>query len=126
MRFFLLWGFLVWLGASFIFRFLGQVFFIPDNAILIVSSYIFVVPLILVLTFPIYKLKKIQENEDRIKAAVFIALPGMLIDSIVLIYFDQVFTNLSVETDRFFASWLMWAYALILFTGFYNKKNKRV
>lgn len=123
MRFFLLWGFLVWLGASLVFRFLGQVFFIPDNTLLIVSSYIFVVPLILVLTFPIYKLKKIQENEDRIKAAVFIALPGMLIDSVVLIYFDQVFVNLSVETDRFFASWLMWAYSLILFTGFYNKKK---
>ena len=123
MPFFFLWGFLVWLGASLIFRFLGQVFFIPDNTLLIVLSFIFVVPLILVLTFPIYKLKKIQENEDRIKAAVFIALPGMLIDSVVLIYFDQVFVNLSVETDRFFASWLMWAYSLILFTGFYNNKK---
>ncbi|WP_325166666.1 DUF5367 family protein [Viridibacillus soli] len=35
---------------------------------------------------------------------MFIALPGMLIDSVVLIYFDQVFVNLSVKTDRFFPS----------------------
>lgn len=57
------------------------------------------------------------------KAAVCIALPGMLIDAIVLIYFDQVFVNLSVDTDRFFASWLMWAYSLILLTGFFNTKK---
>ncbi|MDD1502618.1 DUF5367 domain-containing protein [Lysinibacillus sp. CNPSo 3705] len=123
MPFFLLWGFLVWLGASLIFRVLGQVFFIPDNTLLMVSSYILVIPLILVLTFPIYKFKKIQKNSERMKAAVCIALPGMLIDAIVLIYFDQVFVNLSVDTDRFFASWLMWAYSLILLTGFFNTKK---
>jgi hypothetical protein len=56
---------------------------------------------------------------------MFIALPGMLIDTIVLIVFPDVFTNLSVESDRYFGSWLLWAYSLILITGLPLKKRER-
>ncbi|HHQ8911890.1 DUF5367 domain-containing protein [Bacillus anthracis] len=123
MPFFLFWGFLVWLGASLIFRFLGQIFFITDSLGWMAASYILVVPLILVLTLPIYKIKNITGSE-RLKAAIYIALPGMLIDSIVLVYFDNVFINLSADTDRYFASWLMWAYALIIITGLVKNQGK--
>lgn len=111
MRFFLLWGFLVWLGASFIFRFFRQIFF--DSVGWMVVSYSFVVPFILLVTLPLYRMKKVTGSE-RIKAAICIALPEMLIDSIVLIYFDNIFVDLPAHTDRFFASRLMWAYAFIL------------
>lgn len=123
MPFFLFWGFLVWLGASLIFRFLGQIFFITDSLGWMAASYILVVPLILVLTLPIYKIKNITGSE-RLKAAVYIALPGMLIDSIVLVYFDNVFVNLPADTDRYFASWLMWAYSLIIITGLVKNQGK--
>ncbi|MBB5326026.1 putative tellurium resistance membrane protein TerC [Anoxybacillus tepidamans] len=43
--YFLIWGFLVWLGATLIFRFLGHFFFNPENALLLLS-YLFVVPAI--------------------------------------------------------------------------------
>jgi hypothetical protein len=121
--FFLLWGLLVWLGATLIFRFGGQFFFLHDQPMLMIMSYILVVPLILVLTLPIYKWKKVTASQ-RIKAAIFIALPGMLIDSIVLIYFQDIFTNLSPNTDKFFASWLLWAYSLILLSGFIGNRNE--
>jgi hypothetical protein len=55
---------------------------------------------------------------------MFIVLPGMLIDTIVLIVFPDVFTNLSVESDRYFGSWLLWAYGLILITGISPRKEK--
>ncbi|WP_162176058.1 DUF5367 family protein [Bacillus manliponensis] len=45
----------------------------------------------------------------------------MLIDAVVLVYFDNVFVNLPTHADKFFASWLMWAYALIVCTGFVKK-----
>lgn len=56
---------------------------------------------------------------------MFIALPGMLIDTIVLTVFPRVFTNLPVESDRYFGSWLLWAYSLILITGLPLKKRER-
>lgn len=118
MRFFLLWGFIVWLGASAIFRIAGHYFFVLDRPLLMVASYILVIPLIWVLTVPIYSFMKISNGVQRLQAAIFIALPGMLIDAIVLLYFDRIFTNLSTELDRYFASWLLWAYTLILLTGF--------
>ncbi|RSL33956.1 hypothetical protein D7Z54_07515 [Salibacterium salarium] len=115
--FFLIWGFLVWFSASAIFRFTGQFFFSYENPMLLVTSYILVVPLIAVLTLPIYQWKNVNADK-RLKAAVFIALPGMFIDAIVLIYFSDVFINLDTEVNGMFGSWLLWAYSLILLTGF--------
>jgi hypothetical protein len=122
--YFLIWGFLVWLGATLIFRFLGHFFFNPENALLLLLSYLLVVPFIFLLTYPLYKLKGLKKDE-RLKAAMFIALPGMFIDTIVLIVFPDVFTNLPVESDRYFGSWLLWAYSLILITGLPLKKRER-
>ncbi|QQP14916.1 DUF5367 family protein [Lysinibacillus agricola] len=42
----------------------------------------------------------------------------MLIDAIVLLFFDNIFLNLSADLDRFFASWLLRAYSLIFITSF--------
>ncbi|WP_257350759.1 DUF5367 domain-containing protein [Pseudalkalibacillus decolorationis] len=120
--FFLLWGFLIWLGASAIFRFAGHFFFLPENQLMMLASYILVIPLILVLTLPIYRYKRI-EGHERLKVAVLIALPGMLIDAIVLIYFLDLFVNLDPETDRYFGSWLLWTYSLIIFTGLFQERN---
>ncbi|SDZ39805.1 hypothetical protein SAMN05421736_111165 [Evansella caseinilytica] len=120
--FYLLWGFLVWLGATCIFRFAGHVFFAPENIMLMILAYLLVIPLILVLTLPLYKWKQLNAHE-KLKAAVFIALPGMLLDVIVLIYFQTVFTNLNPDVDQYFASWLLWAYSIIIVTGFMKTKN---
>lgn len=120
--FFLFWGFLVWLGASAIFRLTGQFFFILNSPVLLIVSYILVIPLIIVLTLPIYRWKKLNSNQQ-LKAAIFIALPGMLLDTIALIFFSDIFTNLKPETDRIFGSWLLWAYSLILLSGFIYKKK---
>ena len=120
--FFLFWGFLVWLGASVMFRFTGQFFFTPDSPALLIVSYILVVPLILVLTLPIYRWKNVNAYQQ-LKAAIFIALPGMLLDTIALIFFSDIFVNLKPETDRIFGSWLLWAYSLILLSGFLSVKK---
>lgn len=120
--FFLFWGFLIWLGASIIFRLTGQFFFTSDSPVLLIVSYILVIPLILVLTLPIYRWKKI-DSYQQLKAAIFIALPGMLLDTFVLIFFSDIFVNLKPETDRLFGSWLLWAYSMILLSGFLSVKK---
>ncbi|WP_245808949.1 DUF5367 domain-containing protein [Shouchella patagoniensis] len=106
----------MWLGATAIFRLLGQFFFTSDNTLFLVATYLIVIPLILVLTLPLYRYKKVDAF-NRLKAAIFIALPGMLLDVVVLIYFSDVFVNLEPEMDRMFASWLLLAYSIILLTG---------
>ncbi|MFE3577535.1 DUF5367 domain-containing protein [Lysinibacillus sp. NPDC059133] len=117
MPFFLCWGFAIWLVASAVFRLMGNYFFILEEPLFMIAAYILAIPLVWIATIPIYSLKKIKGTE-RLQAAICIALPGMLIDAVVLLVFDNVFPNLSADLDRYFASWLLWAYSLILITGF--------
>jgi len=81
-----------------------------------IAAFILAIPLIWIATIPIYSLKKIKGTE-RLLAAICIVLPGMLIDAVVLVVFDNTFPNLSADVDRYFSSWLLWAYSLILITG---------
>ncbi|MGJ7909948.1 DUF5367 family protein [Neobacillus sp. LXY-1] len=61
----------------------------------------------------------------RLKAAVQIAIPGMILDIFSVIYYNKVFPNLSIETLPIFSAWLLWAYSFILISGFPLKgKNK--
>ncbi|WP_460013227.1 DUF5367 domain-containing protein [Lysinibacillus sp. CTST325] len=99
------------------FRLIGHYFFTIEEPFLLISAYILVIPLIWISTIPIYSMTKIKGTE-RLLAAICIALPGMLIDAVVLLVFDNVFLNLSPDVDRYFASWLLLAYSLILLTGF--------
>lgn len=123
MLFYLGWGFLVWLGATAIFRFTGHFFFIPEKMLWMALSYILVIPFILILTLPLYHLKGLKP-EQKTQAAMLIALPGMLIDAIVLANYMDILPNLSPKADSFFGSWLLWAYSLILLTGFSFKDVK--
>ncbi|MBM7837823.1 RsiW-degrading membrane proteinase PrsW (M82 family) [Alkalihalobacillus xiaoxiensis] len=122
--FFLIWGFLVWLGATAIFRFSGHLFFSNENLFTLGASYLLVIPLVLAITLPLYYFKNVT-GEKRLKAAVFIALPGMILDVLVLLYFSQIFVNLSAEMDQYFASWLLLAYSTILITGIFSKQKKK-
>ncbi|MGY4691172.1 DUF5367 domain-containing protein [Salibacterium sp. K-3] len=119
---FLLWGLLVWLGATGIFRFTGQYFFSLGDPMLLVAAYILVIPLILVLTLPVYRYKNL-DSLNQLKAAILIALPGMLLDIIALIYFQDIFVNLEPGTDGIFGSWLLLAYSVILLSGFMSGRK---
>jgi len=52
------------------------------------------------------------------QAAVLLALPGMILDSIIMVSFRTSFPNLVPSSDSAFASWLLWAYAFVLISGF--------
>lgn len=116
------WGFLLWISATALFRLSGQIFLIPDQVFLVLSIFILAIPLIAIATYPYYYVRKIS-GAERLKTAVQIALPGMLLDILSIFYFAKVFPNLTNDSLPLFASWLLWAYSLILITGF-SKKNK--
>lgn len=111
------WGFLLWFSATMLFRFLGQLFLIPGNELLLLITFILAIPLITLATYPYYYWRKIPESE-RLVASVQIALPGMILDIFSIMYFNKVFPNLHIDSLPYFAAWLLWAYSLILISGF--------
>ncbi|UQX56011.1 DUF5367 domain-containing protein [Cytobacillus pseudoceanisediminis] len=110
--------------SNYIIPFIWTNFLIPGQVFLVLSIFILAIPLIIIATYPYYYFREIPETE-RLKAAVQIALPGMLLDILSIIYFAKVFPNLTNDSLPLFASWLLWAYSLILITGFSIKNNNK-
>jgi len=111
-----LWGILLWIAATFIFRFFGHHFLIQGHNILLLVSFLMAIPLIVVGTYPYYHFMKVS-NSNRMVAAIQIAVPGMILDIFSIIFFTLVFPNLHNDTLPYFSAWLLWAYSLILLTG---------
>jgi len=120
-RFSFLIGFTVWLLATLAFRFFGQYFFLTENPLVMIGLYLLVVPLLGLIAQVVFQ--KYQLNQaQRIEAAVWMVLPGMLLDTICIQFFAQVFPNLPIKADAPFGAWLMWAYASVLVFGLLRKK----
>lgn len=109
-------GFLIWLLATVALRFGGQFFFITESPLVLTTLYIIVVPamaLLALLTFKRYRLVGLEQ----IAAAALLVLPGMLIDTFAIQFFDVVFPNMPSFRAASFGSWLMWAYSTVLVTA---------
>ena len=121
MWFFPLWGFLVWLLATLIVRVSGQHFLDTDEPVIVAFLFLGTIPLIAAVTIPIYDWRKVSLH-DRPTAAILMSLPGILIDSVVLLAFSSVFPNLD-DVAGIFGGWLLWAYGLVLISGLlpYNR-----
>lgn len=120
---FLTWGFVLWLAATAIFRLAGHWFLVPGNRLLLGLTYYGAVPAIALVTLPLYSWLGL-DSDNRVRAAVLIALPGMLLDLVTTLLFDRVFPNLEPTAGAPFASWLFWAYALILVSGFIGGRSR--
>lgn len=108
-------GFVLWLIAMLVFRFAGQMFFLPDETprmILFVATPI-VVGLV---TFVSLKLLK-EAHGDEAEAAIGLAVPGMLLDTFVVHEFSRVFPNLDPALDSAFGALMLLAYGSVLFVG---------
>lgn len=94
---------------------------------LLIVTFVSAVPLIVVVTYPIYTVMKISRSE-RPAAATLIALPGILLDVLSLSFFGSVFPNLaalSASTDALFGAWVLLAHGLILLSGFFPRSSVR-
>ena len=77
MFFFFLWGFGLWLEATLALRVAGQFFFNPNSIETLLLTFALTVPLIAIATYPVYRARKLEPSE-RLVAAVYMVLPGML------------------------------------------------
>jgi hypothetical protein len=113
---FMAWGVLLWLAATLAFHLWGQWIIDAGRPAVTVVSFAAAVPCILVCTLPLYR-KLDVADADRLRAAVCIALPGMLLDAVSLPLHRTVFPGITGESVPLLAAWLLWAYGLILATG---------
>lgn len=116
MFFFVLWGVLVWLGATTFVRLGGQWFFNGDFTMLLFAFGI-MIPLIALATYPFYRWRDVKPSE-RPTAALYAVLPGMILDVFVILFFPFVFPNLEPTEAAPYSAWLFWGYSLGLMTGF--------
>ncbi len=109
-------GFLIWLLATLAFRFAGQFFFITELPVVLTILYVAVIPSLAVISVVTFKKFKLLELEN-VVGGVLLVLPGMIIDTFVIQFFEDVFPNMPSSRAAAFGSWLMWAYSIVLLTS---------
>jgi len=113
-------GFLVWLSATILFRLAGQFFFIVDNTFIMAVLYFILIPALGIISTSVFN-KFNLGNLESIKSAAIMVLPGMIMDTICIQFFEKLFPNMPEVYSKTFASWLMFAYAIVLFFGLLRK-----
>ncbi|WP_395646513.1 DUF5367 family protein [Terricaulis sp.] len=106
-------GFVLWLISMIVFRFAGHMFFEPGKELLPFVA----TPVIAgIVTFICLKLLK-EAPGDEAEAAIGLALPGMLLDAVVVHEFDVVMPYMSPSMETPFAALMLLAYGAVLFVG---------
>jgi hypothetical protein len=106
----------LWLLATVAFRLVGQVVLPPDNDGRVALVFAATVPAMAMLAFAVYSLLDVPP-ERRLTAATLLALPGMILDAIVVTTFEAVFANMAPSVGSTFGGLLLLAYASVLLTG---------
>lgn len=110
-------GFLGWLIATFALRLIGQYLLDPTNLTLSIGVFL-VTPLVLIIVMSgLYFWQQVKAIE-RSKVALLVALPGMLLDVLSVLYFPTVFPNIDPSANILFAGLMLWGYSSILSTSF--------
>jgi len=119
MRFFVYVGFLLWLAATLLFRIWGDELINPDKPL--IWLLFLVVPGMMLVLKGLLNHRKIS-SEDRPKAALLIAVPGMILDVFSTGLHPYVLPNLPESDFYWFSAWLLWAYSMILLGGLIGSK----
>ncbi|HAS41303.1 MAG TPA: hypothetical protein DCS93_12530 [Microscillaceae bacterium] len=123
-KFSLLFGFSVFLMATLASSFWGHVFLQVNNAMVMISLYLAVVPVLYYLTHWVFKRFQLS-TEQRMKSAVFMVVPGMLCDVLCLKYHIIFFPTLTIEQAVVLCSWVLWVYVFTLLLGLVEHKTRK-
>lgn len=118
----LVFGFTIWLMATLAFRFWENSFFFIDDLTVMSSLFIITIPVLYLLIkwfFNKLKLNKSQITES----VIFMSVPGMVLDAFAIKYHNLVFPTMSKEEIIVLASWVVWAYVVVLVIGLVSKEK---
>lgn len=112
-----IWGCLVWAVVALSIRLLGHVLLSPSNPLLVAGFFVSVVPLMAVVTYPVYRTFGIP-HAKRGSAAALMSLPGMFLDVVLVRFAGTVFPTMEQGAVVNFGAILLFGYAVVLLTGF--------
>jgi hypothetical protein len=111
----LLVGFLGWLVATVLFRFIGHYIF-PLDVVVLALVFVVTPVALFFLARPIFRLLGFAPAQFPLAAAALV-LPGMILDAFVVPNFFFVLPNIDRSLDGTFGGWLLLAYASLLLAG---------
>lgn len=111
-----LWGLLVWFAVAVLIRLTGHVLLSPENSLLVVGFFLSVVPLMALVTYPVYRWFEIG-YANREAAAAVMSIPGMFLDVLLILFADSVFPLMEQGAVVNFGAILLFGYGIVLLTG---------
>lgn len=112
-----LWGLLVWFVVAVSIRLVGHVLLSPANPLLVFGFFVSVVPLMALVTYPVYRRFGIPRGK-RGSAAALMSLPGMFLDVLLVLFAGTAFPSMTQGAVVNFGAILLFGYAVVLLTGF--------
>lgn len=117
-----MWGLGVWAAVTVFIRLTGHILLDPTNPLVVAGFFALVVPLMALVTYPIYHLFHV-ERIARPTAAVIMSIPGMFLDVGLVLNANQIFPAMSPAMVVNFGAILLFGYAVVLLTGFYPPRK---
>jgi hypothetical protein len=116
-RLLVVWGVTVWFAVAVSIRVAGHVLLSPANPLLVFGLFVSVVPLMALVTYPVYRWLGIPRGA-RPAAAALMSLPGMFLDVLLVLSAGTVLPGMEVRAVVNFGAILLFGYAVVLSTGF--------
>ena len=116
-RWLIIWGLSVWFVIAVLIRLAGHVLLSPTNTLLLVGFFLSVIPLMGLVTYPVYWWLGLPPN-TRSSAAALMSLPGMFLDVLLVLFAEMVFPQMATGAVINFGAILLFGYAIVLVTGF--------
>ena len=110
------WGLFVWLVVLLAVRRVGHVLLDPANPLLVAGFFAATVPLMALVTYPVYRVLGIPRG-DRPVAAIVLSLPGMALDVGVVLGAGVALPAMETASVVTFGAILLFGYAVVLLTG---------
>ncbi len=114
MRFYVVYGFALWLVGTVALRLVGQYLFAFP---LVLLTFALTVPALTLVVLRIYAARRIEPSQ-RPLVAIALALPGMLLDILSVTFAATIFPDIPAAEHGLLAAWLLEAYAVALASAF--------
>lgn len=116
-----LWGLLVWAAVTISMWLVGHLLLDPAMPLIVAGFFLSVIPLMAIVTYPIYRWLEIAHT-DRGTAAALMSIPGLFLDVGVVLAADVVLPKMGPGAVINFGAILLFGYAVVLITGLYPQR----
>ena len=121
----LAYGLLIWLEATLIIRWAGDLVFIPENKLWTIGGFVVTALIAYAIGWCFFATFQ-TPPAARAAAALLICAVGLIAFAFVFAWIDDVFPNMTAAQERLFAGWLVWGYGIGLLSGLWPARLPRV